>query len=104
MRSKFFPIMKALIFVAAAATLQACFYEHHYPPPEPYGYGYAPGPAYAYGAPPYAYAPPPVGDYDEHHEWHNRDWWIQNNHPWVQQHHPNWIAHERRHDDDHDHH
>jgi len=111
MRSKIFPVLKTLIFVVGAATLQACFFGgHSYPPayaqPEPY-YGYAPAPAYAYASPPppYRYATPPrVGDYDAHHEWHDRGWWVQNNHPWVQQHHPDWIAHEHGHDNDHDHH
>ena len=51
-------------------------------------------PAYVYGR------PPVVGDYDEHHTWHERDWWIRNNHPWVQQHHPEWMAHEHGHEND----
>jgi len=92
MRSKILPVLKTSIFVLGALSLQACFYGGH-----PYGpapYAYAPAPAYGYARPPaYAYAPPPrVGDYDAHHQWHDRDWWVQNNHPWVQQHHPDWIA------------
>jgi hypothetical protein len=31
------------------------------------------------------------GDYDEHHNWHDRKWWIAKNHPWVEKHHPNWF-------------
>jgi len=41
------------------------------------------------------------GDYDDHHAWHDRDWWVRNNHPWVQQHHPEWTRHE--HEADHVH-
>lgn len=100
--SKFFPVLKAIIFVAGAVSLQACVYGGHpyYSEPAPYAYG--PGPAYAYGAPPAnVYGRPPVvGDYDEHHTWHERDWWIRNNHPWVQQHHPGWLAHEDGHEND----
>jgi hypothetical protein len=102
MRSKISPVLKTLIFVAGAMSLQACFYGGHpyYSQPAPYAYapapayGYAPAPAYGYARPPtYAYAPPAsVGDYDEHHQWHDRDWWVQNNHAWVQQHHPDWVA------------
>jgi hypothetical protein len=109
MRSKIFPALKAMILVVGAVTLQACFYGGHpYGPaygPDPYAYG--PGPAYAYGPPrSYIYTPPPrVGDYDEHRQWHDRDWWVQNNHPWVQQHHPDWVASRAHgHDSDHDHH
>jgi hypothetical protein len=32
------------------------------------------------------------GAYDEHHQWHNEDWWRQNNPAWVQQYHPDWAA------------
>jgi hypothetical protein len=118
MKSKISPVFKALIFVAGAVSLQACFYGgHHRVQPAPYGYssgpayGYAPQPApqpgYGYARPPaYKYAPPPqVGDYDEHHQWHDRDWWVQHNRPWVQQHHPGWVASQGHgHDNDHDNH
>jgi len=103
MRSKILPVLKTLIFVVGAVSLQACFYGgHRYAQPAPYTY--APAPAYGYAQPPaYAYGPPPrVGDYDDHHQWHDRDWWVQNNHPWVQQHHPDWMEHGK--DNDHDHH
>jgi hypothetical protein len=118
MKSKIAPVFKALIFVAGAGSLQACFYGgHHRAQPAPYGYssgpayGYAPQPApqpeYRYAPPPaYKYAPPPqVGDYDEHHQWHDRDWWVRHNRPWVQQHHPAWLASQGHgHDNDHDNH
>jgi hypothetical protein len=106
MRSKIFSFLNALIFVIAALSLQACFYEHSYTPaygPDPYAYGPGPdyGPGYAYRPPPaYAYVPGRVGDYDDHHAWHDRDWWVEHDHPWVQQHHPGWLQHRR--DDDHD--
>ncbi|HVB80338.1 MAG TPA: hypothetical protein VNE82_10405 [Candidatus Binataceae bacterium] len=102
-RSKISLVLKALISVVGAVSLQACFYGGHpyYSQAEPYGY--APAPAYGYARPPaYAYAPR-VGDYDEHHQWHDRNWWVQNNHVWVQHHHPDWIA-TREHGHDHDEH
>jgi hypothetical protein len=113
MRSNIFTALKALIFVAGATALQACFFGGHpyHSEPPPYSYGpsyYGPPPStYAYApAPAYGYAAPPrVGDYDDHHQWHDRDWWIQNNRPWVQQHHPDWdTARGHEHDNDHDHH
>jgi len=103
MKSKILPVFKMLILVLGALSLQACFYGGHpyYSQPAP-AYGYAPAPAYGYARPPaYGYARPPaygyvpparVGDYDAHHQWHDRDWWVQNNHAWVHQHHPDWVA------------
>ena len=35
-----------------------------------------------------------LGDYDEHHEWHDRYWWVVNRHEWVHQNHPDWLEHE----------
>jgi hypothetical protein len=99
MKSKIFPALKTLILVFGAVSLQACFYG---------GHRYEPAP-YAYEPPPrYVYAPPPpvvvYGDYDEHHAWHDRDWWLRNNHPWVEHHHPDWVvSREHGHDRDHDH-
>jgi hypothetical protein len=101
---------KALVFIAGTTILQGCFFgggHPYYADPGPY-YGpssYGPPAAYAYAPrPAYGYAAPPrVGDYDEHHEWHDRDWWVQNNRPWVQQHHPTWMA-SHEHDGDHDRH
>ena len=99
MKSKIFPALKTLILVFGAVSLQACFYG---------GHRYEPAP-YAYEPPPrYVYAPPPpvvvYGDYDEHHAWHDRDWWVRNNHPWVEHHHPDWVtSREHGHDRDHDH-
>jgi hypothetical protein len=95
MRKKIIGGLKGWAFVAAAVSLQACFYgggHPYYAQPAPYAY--APAPAYQYARPPgYAYVPPPrVGDYDAQHQWHDRTWWVQNNHAWVQQHHPDWIA------------
>jgi hypothetical protein len=108
MRSKIFSALKALIFVTGATALQACFFgggHPYYSQPAPYAYGpsYGPPSTYAYaGRPAYGYAVPPRdGDYDDHHQWHDRGWWVQNNHPWVQQHHTDWIGHSH---DDHDRH
>jgi hypothetical protein len=33
------------------------------------------------------------GDYDAQHQWHDRGWWVEHNHPWVAEHHPNWFKH-----------
>ena len=95
MKRKILPVFKMLIFALGALSLQACFYgggHPYYSQPAPYAY--APAPAYGYARPPtYAYvAPARVGAYDEHHQWHDRTWWVQNNHAWVQQHHPDWVA------------
>jgi hypothetical protein len=98
MKSKL-PGLKTLILVFGTVSLQACFYSGHRYEPAPYAYE---------PPPPYIYAPPPpivvYGDYDDHHAWHDRDWWIRNNHPWVEHHHPDWVAsREHFHDHDHDH-
>ncbi|MGH7934834.1 MAG: hypothetical protein ACREQN_16960 [Candidatus Binataceae bacterium] len=81
MRRKIILIAEALVLIFGTFTLQACFGEHHYNPAPGYGYGYG------YQQPSVAY-----GDYDQHHVWHDRDWWVQNDHDWAQQHHPNWFA------------
>ena len=31
------------------------------------------------------------GDWDEHHAWHNSDWWHDNHPGWVYRHHPEWA-------------
>jgi hypothetical protein len=31
------------------------------------------------------------GDYDQHHEWHSSDWWLDNHPNWVKAHHPQWA-------------
>ena len=33
----------------------------------------------------------PPGDYDSNHQWHDSNWWFQNNPNWVYQHHHDWI-------------
>jgi hypothetical protein len=90
MWGKLFAIFEVLLLLLAMLTLQACF-EASYPEPV--------YPAYAYG-PTYGYLPAPgYGDYDEHHVWHDRDWWVGHHHAWVEQHHRNWLTH---HDHDRD--
>jgi hypothetical protein len=32
------------------------------------------------------------GAYDQHNQWHNQQWWSQNNPSWVQQNHPEWMG------------
>jgi len=70
-------------------AFQGCFYE------EPRHVE----PAYGYAAP----APAVVvyGDYDEHHAWHERDWWVSNRPEWVHDHHPEWLAKERHEEHEH---
>jgi hypothetical protein len=73
-------LAEGLFLVCGIFTLSACFYG---PRPDP-AYGYA----RSYG---YNVAPPVVvGDYDERHVWHDRDWWMANHHDWVEHHHPDW--------------
>ena len=90
MKRKMFLFVESLFLGIGLVGLQACFYERSYPPPQAYGYA-APPPAYAY-------APPPrvaYGDYDDHRVWHERGWWVQNDHRWVENHHPDWLQHQR---------
>ncbi len=35
------------------------------------------------------------GDYDEHHGWHDADWWHDHHPGWLWQHHPEWAEHHR---------
>jgi hypothetical protein len=87
MRGKILLGFGAFLLLLGTLTFQACF-EENYP-----AYGYAPeygyAPAYGYAAPP----PGVVGDYDDHHVWHDRDWWVHNHRDWVEQHHRGWIEH-----------
>jgi len=56
-----------------------------------YGYGYGYNNYYPYGS--YYSAPPVVyGDWDEHHEWHDRDWWVDHRRPRVEEHHHDWLT------------
>ena len=51
-------------------------------------------------------APPPngYGDYDEHHQWRDQNWWYEHHPDWVAQHHPDgahngdWDEHHHWHD------
>jgi hypothetical protein len=74
------------------------------------------GPAYAYNNPGYVYNPRPVyvapapvypnprvGDWDEHHQWHDRDWWEDNRRPWAEEHHPEWFPQRHASHENHDH-
>jgi len=42
-------------------------------------------------APVVAHAEHHDGDWDEHHAWHNSDWWHDNHPGWVYRHHPEWA-------------
>ena len=70
------------LFSLAAFAGQACFEEHYYPAP---GY-YSAGP------------PVIVGDYDGHHVWHDRDWWVGHDRDWVSSHHHEWLEHHEAHE------
>ena len=79
-------LAEGLILACGMFTLSACFNGN----PDPgYGYGYAP--RYGYNS------PAVVGDYDEHHVWHERDWWVSNRHDWVEHHHPEWDNNNKYH-------
>ncbi len=71
--------------------LQGCFFE------EEHAYPVYPDYSYYGGAPTIVY-----GDWDEHHEWHPRDWWVGHREDWVEHHHPDWLA-SRNHRKDRDH-
>jgi hypothetical protein len=68
----------------SALAVEGCF-EAPYTPAYGYGGYYPSGPAYT--APPAVY-----GDWDEHHLWHDRDWWVANRRPWVEVHHHEWLT------------
>jgi hypothetical protein len=87
MKKKPFLILESLFLLIGMVGLQACFFGPSGPPPR--GYGYGGPPAYAYNAPPRVV----YGDYDAHHVWHDRGWWVQHDHRWVESHHPDWIHH-----------
>ena len=78
----------AAALIGGALMLQGCFYEedHAYPA---YGY-YGGGPTIVYG------------DWDEHHYWHPRDWWVGHREEWVEHHHPDWLAFREHHHHDRD--
>jgi hypothetical protein len=94
MNSKIVTAIGATSLFLGVFALQGC-YESNYPG-YGYGYGYGSGPAY------YS-TPVVVGDYDEHHSWHDRDWWVSNRRDWVGEHHKEWLAHNDRDDRHHDH-
>jgi hypothetical protein len=75
----------AVLLCGSALALGGCFEES-------YGLGYGYGAYYPYGPTSYSGPPVIVGDWDEHHEWHNRDWWVDNRRPWVEEHHHEWLA------------
>ncbi len=83
--------MEAAMLIVGVLMLQGCFFEeeHPYPVYSDYGY-YGGGPTIVYG------------DWDEHHEWHPRDWWVGHREDWVEHHHPDWLA-SRNHRKDRDH-
>jgi len=93
-------LLTLTILLGCTMAVEGCF---EGPPVPAYGYGpsyYAP----AYAAPAYV-APGPVayGDWDEHHVWHDRDWWVANRRPWVEEHHHEWLEGRLAHEG-HDHH
>lgn len=78
---------KTLLFIQVglfALGAQACL-ESTYPSGY-YGGGY------------YSRPPVIVGDYDDHHVWHNRDWWVGHDHDWVSNHHHEWLEHHEEHE------
>jgi hypothetical protein len=79
MKSKIISVIGAISLGVGMFAFQGCYGPS-------YG-GYA-GPGY-YAGP----APVVVGDYDERHAWHDRDWWVNNRRDWVNDHHKEWLAH-----------
>jgi hypothetical protein len=35
---------------------------------------------------------PRWGDYDDHHNWRNQEWWMNHHPKWVHHHHPEWVG------------
>lgn len=35
-----------------------------------------------------------MGDYDSHHVWRDRSWWVQNDKAWAYKHHHDWFDHD----------
>jgi hypothetical protein len=33
------------------------------------------------------------GAMDEHHQWQQKEWWVEHHPNWVKEHHPGWMAH-----------
>jgi len=78
---KLISVLALVVFLGGSAlAVQGCFEA----PAPAYGY-------YPYGSA-YTTAPVVYGDWDEHHVWHDRDWWVANRRPWVQQHHREWLT------------
>jgi hypothetical protein len=77
---KLIVLAEGLLLLCGSLMSSACFYG---PRPDP---DYAYGPRYGYVAPPLVAA----GDYDDHHVWHDRGWWVSNHRDWVMAHHPGW--------------
>ncbi|HXW85202.1 MAG TPA: hypothetical protein VEJ86_12395 [Candidatus Binataceae bacterium] len=67
-------LVVATLGLLATVSVSACFYGGP-------GYGYPGG------------GPVVVGDYDEGHVWHDRDWWVSNRRDWVSVHHHEWLDH-----------
>jgi hypothetical protein len=97
MESRAFPAFLALLFLIGLFALQACLDQRHQiEPANPDSYKMT---VFTRAEPPQAFSP---GDWDENHQWHDRDWWVKNRRGWVALHHPNWLESEtfgdRRHD------
>lgn len=82
-------LVLTVLIGGSAMAVQGCFEE--YGPGPGYGYGYAPS-YYPYGPSYGAPGPMVYGDWDEHHAWHDQDWWLANRRPWVEEHHHEWLA------------
>jgi hypothetical protein len=77
----------ATLFVAPAMAQMATA-----PPPPPYNHG-----EYNHnGDPNWDHAHPADvhrdGDWDEHHQWRSREWWVKNHPKWAHKHHPHWFS------------
>ena len=81
---KTLPFVQLSLFALAAFAGQACFEELYssYPAPEYYSAG----------------PPVIVGDYDDHHIWHDRNWWVGHNRDWVSTHRHEWLEHHEEHE------
>lgn len=93
-----FSAFAALLALIGLLAIQACLEQYRQVEPE-----YVP---YADKTTVFTRAEPPqtfsAGDWDEIHQWRDRDWWVKNRRAWVALHHPDWFKSEASSDRLHD--
>jgi hypothetical protein len=95
-----FSLAIALPTIVVSLSASGCYGPSH---GTPYygggGGGYGGGPYYSNSAPYYSSGGSYYGsggDYDAQHQWHDADWWRNNNPTWAREHHPEWWTQQPR--------